>query len=228
MVDNEKMQPFGQRGGEEMKIVDLTHLITEEMNVFPGSNQPELKKLTTYEDGYVATQLTMESHVGTHMDSPAHVVEGQPWLDQLEAEQFVGKALVVDCSDFKAGEQVSMKALEPYAEKISKVDFVLFNMGWAKYWNTPDYLGDFPVISKDVVEFVANSHLKGIGFDTISVDPIGSLERHNLLLSNKLVVIVENLTNLDKVGNDIFTFMALPMKFEKSDGAPVRAIAIVE
>ncbi|ETI89719.1 MAG: hypothetical protein Q612_NSC00128G0001 [Negativicoccus succinicivorans DORA_17_25] len=50
---------------------------------------------------------------------------------------------------------------------------------------------------------------------------------HHKVLKNNLVII-ENLCNLDQIGSDLFTFCALPLKFINSDGASVRAIAILD
>jgi len=50
---------------------------------------------------------------------------------------------------------------------------------------------------------------------------------HETFLGNK-VLIVEGLTNLDKINNEEFTFFALPLKFKGRDGSPVRAIAILD
>ena len=49
---------------------------------------------------------------------------------------------------------------------------------------------------------------------------------HRILKNN--LVIIENLCNLDSVGDQLFTFCALPLKYENSDGASVRAIAILD
>ena len=42
------------------------------------------------------------------------------------------------------------------------------------------------------------------------------------------VLIFENLTNLSEIKSNHFTFCALPLKFENADGAPIRAIAIID
>ena len=76
----------------------------------------------------------------------------------------------------------------------------------------------------------AGKRQKGLGFDTIGIDPIADegLTRHRLLLSQRDIVIIENLTNLDKIGEGLFLFAALPLKYENADGAPVRAVAMLE
>ena len=42
------------------------------------------------------------------------------------------------------------------------------------------------------------------------------------------IINIENLKNLDLCGDELFTFVCLPIKIENSDGAPARAIAIIE
>lgn len=50
-----------------MKILDLTHTITENMTVYPGTDQPSLKIICNHEtDGFKETSLTMASHTGTN------------------------------------------------------------------------------------------------------------------------------------------------------------------
>ncbi len=53
---------------------------------------------------------------------------------------------------------------------------------------------------------------KGLGFDTIGIDPIADegLTRHRLLLSQRDIVIIENLTNLDKIGKVCFSLQPCP------------------
>ena len=50
-----------------MRCMDLTHLISREMPVYPGTEPPRLQPANTYErDGFQETLLTMYSHTGTH------------------------------------------------------------------------------------------------------------------------------------------------------------------
>ena len=54
------------------------------MTVFPGSETQKLTTKSTYEkDGFKETLLQMYSHVGTHMDPPAHIFTNQKTLDQF-------------------------------------------------------------------------------------------------------------------------------------------------
>ncbi len=213
-----------------MKILDLTHTITNDMTIFPGGKQPENQVICNVkEDGYKVTQININSHNGTHMDAPAHVLENGITLDKLDVINFVGMAALIDCSDLDEGNIIEYDYIEKNKEIIEKAEFIVFKTNWSKYWNTEKYLGNYPIISEEVIDYVISNKKKGLAFDTISVDSIDNakLEKHHRLLSNN-ILIFENLTNLDLIDTNLFVFCALPLKFENSDGAPIRAIAMLD
>ncbi len=211
-----------------MNILDLTYVISPDMPVYPGTEGPTLSPANTYEkDGFKETLLSMYSHTGTHMDAPAHLFADRSTLDVLPASQFVGKATVIDCTDLGEGGSITMEQVRnnPAAEQ---ADFLLFHTGWGQYWGKPEYFGNYPCVTAEVVDFLIQTSKKGVGLDTISLDPIASLTLHRQLLSTNKAVIIENLCNLDKLPQGLFTFCALPLRYENADGSPIRAVAILE
>ena len=213
-----------------MKIIDLTHSISNDMTVYTGGPQPKNRIIKTVsENGYKETEIHILSHNGTHMDSPNHVFEDGVSLDKIDVINFVGTAALIDCSSLEEGDFITYNFIEQNKEAIDNSEFIIFRTDWSKYWNTDKYLGKYPVISDEVLDFIVNSNKKGIGFDTISVDSIDAsvLSKHHKILENN-ILIFENLTNLNLIQSDTFVFCALPLKFENSDGAPVRAIAMLD
>lgn len=213
-----------------MKIIDLTHTISEKMPVYPGTEGPKLEVPYSYKEwGFKETRLTMFSHTGTHMDAPAHLFEHRSTLDSMPIEQFTGKGLVINCSDLKEGQTISFEYIERVKEKADLAEFLLFYTGWDKYWGTDNYYGNYPYITEEITDYLIQSNKKGVGLDVIGIDPISdaNLTIHKKLLSHTEIVIIENLTNLSAIGNELFTFCALPLKFQDADGAPVRAIGMI-
>lgn len=209
-----------------MKVIDLTHTISEDMLVYPGIEKPKLTTANTYvKDGFKETLLQMYSHVGTHMDPPAHIFTNRKTLDQFSPEQFIGKALVVDCRDLKEGQAITIDKIN--IDKAKLADFLLFNLGWDKRWNLDTYFNDYPCIDDTVLEFILNSNFKGIGFDVMGLDPLrdNNLNRHKALFKDTDIVNIENLTHLEQCGDELFCFSCLPLKIENCDGFPIRAIA---
>jgi kynurenine formamidase len=214
-----------------MKILDLTHTITEDMPVYPGTPPPTLREANTVEkDGFKETLLSMYSHTGTHVDAPAHVFAGKMTLDAFPASQFTGKALVIDCRALSEGDAITMAQLAPYGGRVKEADFLLFCLGFDKKWGSPAYFGDYPCLDDEVMALILAGDYKGIGFDVIGLDPVhyDHLKRHKQLFAEKEIINIENLCRLDECGDKLFDFACLPLKYENADGAPARAIAWVE
>ena len=214
-----------------MKVIDLTHTIKENMPVYPGDDTPKLIPVSTYEkDGFKETLLEMYSHTGTHMDTPAHIFAGRTALDEFPIEQFIGRALVIDCRDLEEGQVISMERINKVLDRAKKADFLLFNLGWDKRWGTDSYFGDYPCINDKVLDFIINGDYKGIGFDVMGLDPISdvNLPRHKRLFQDTDIINIENLKNLDLCGSDLFYFSCFPLKIENCDGSPIRAVAWFE
>ena len=214
-----------------MRVIDLTHTIREGMPVYPGTEPPVLAAANSYEkDGFKETMLSMFSHTGTHVDPPAHLFAGRTTLDAFPPEQFIGRALVIDCRGLGEGEAITMAQLLPYGDKPTQADFLLFHLGWDRFWGTDDYFGDYPRLDDEVLDAILRGHYKGIGFDVIGLDPIAdeNLTRHKKLFRDTDILNLENLKNLDQCGEGLFWFSCFPLKLEDCDGAPVRAVAWFE
>lgn len=124
-----------------MQIIDLTHTITNNMTVFPGSVQPDNKVINSVaRDGWQETRLHINSHNGTHMDCPAHIFEDGITLDKIDVVNFVGTAALIDCTSVDEGEEIGYDLIEKNKEIINDAEFLVFYTNWSKYWNTENIL----------------------------------------------------------------------------------------
>jgi len=211
-----------------MKIIDLSYKIYPEMPVYPGTEPPLIIESCTIDyDGFAEKMICMSSHTGTHIDSPAHMIKEASTLDRYELDQFIGKACVIDISGTRK-KVIDPEDIELELEFINRKDFVLFHTGWSVNWGKDRYFRDFPVLSQELVRKLTEYKLKGIGMDTISVDPVDSVDFVNhMILFRKNMIIIENLTNLDKLLGKDFIFLCNPLKITEIDGSSVRACAIL-
>ena len=208
-------------------IIDLTHTITPDMPVFPGSPQPVLRpEATITRNGHRETELQFVSHTGTHMDAPFHLLRDGSTLDVIPVSQFCGRAVALDVSDVPEGGIITAERLRAQGEQLLCADFVLLYTGWEQKWGTAGYFGAFPVPDAEASKYLVSCGLKGVGTDALSVDPLKSddLPVHRALLGGG-VMVVENLCLKKIAGRTDLMFYALPLKFEHADGAPVRAVA---
>ena len=205
-------------------IIDLTHTLKNKITVYPNTLEPIFEQGNTIEkDGFSEINMTMCTHTGTHIDAPAHIIPNTKSLDQFDVEKFIGSATVIDCSEIK---EISLDFLKMKENEIKNIDFVLFYSGWQYKWNSERYFDEFPTLTTEAVEWLAELNLKALGFDSISVDKMAtkSLSNHKILLK-KEILIIENMTNLDKLISKKFELNCIPLKIENSDGSPIRAFA---
>lgn len=211
-----------------MKVYDLTHRIESGVSLYPGTEEPQfLAAATVEEQGYRETAICLFSHVGTHMDAPAHLLKDGKTMDELPAEKFLGSAFVLDVSGAGEDGAIPLSALLEEEENIRNAEFLLLYTGWTQKWKSPEYLAGFPVLTEEASRFLAAlPGLKGVGMDTLSPDPVGDtkLLNHRILLgAGKLLL--ENLCGLGELTGRTLRLAALPLHYAEADGAPARVVA---
>ena len=207
-------------------LIDMTHTITQEIPIFPGTPVPALAPACTLtRDGFRETLLTLSSHTGTHMDAPAHLLQDGRTLDDMPMSQFSGRATVLDVS--QEGPVITEEFLRSHYDAIHSADYILFYTGWEDRWGTEGFLEDaFPVPNEEAARYLVSRGLKGVGTDAISIDRMSDsrVPIHHILLKDSILSL-ENLCLKKVRGRKDFLFFALPMKFQDTDGAPIRAFA---
>jgi arylformamidase len=210
-----------------MNIIDLSHTISPGMPVYPGDDPPVFtNRAAIDEDGFAEKGITLGSHVGTHIDAPAHIIPYAPTLDRMPIDRFAGQGSVIDLTGMKNPE-IDTSFLRSYESLFKTSEFILLHTGWHRFWGQDNYLRGYPILSIEAALWVRSFGLKGIGVDAISVDEIEAIDLpiHKILLERMLII--ENLTNLDKLPKTGFIFSCLPLKLENADASPVRAAAII-
>ena len=210
-----------------MNIIDLSHTISPGMPVYPGDDPPVFtNRAAINEDGFVEKGITLGSHVGTHIDAPAHIIPYAPTLDRMPIDRFMGQGSVIDLTGLK-NPTIDIFFLKPYEPLFKTSEFILLHTGWGRFWGQEKYFRHYPILSIEAALWIKSFELKGIGVDALSVDELeaADLPIHKILLERMLII--ENLTNLDKLPKTGFVFSCLPLKLENADASPVRAVAVI-
>ena len=185
-----------------LEIVDLTQPLIN----FPYPGDPELKIIEKEIDGFIVSEITIGSHLSTHIDYPKHV--GLKNNISFKDAIIKGRGYCISLEDF-----------EKY--KISQCDILLIYTGFSKYWGKKEYFEKTPNIS---VDKIIKNNVKCVGIDACT---IGDYEAHKKLLSSN-ILIIENLNeNLKFLINKEFYFLALPLKIFDVDASPARCVAIM-
>jgi len=203
-----------------VRIVDLSQPVGAGTPVFPGDGPVRVTVLD--QTSVNLSRIHLSVHTGTHIDAPFHFFSGAETVDRIPLDRCACLARMVDLRAIAEGE-IRREHLQTLPD--APLHAAILHTGWSKQWGAPRYFSDHPCLSADAAQFLVDCGVQLVGVDMPSVDR-APYPAHQILL-HAGVPIVENLTNLDAIGADLFRIVALPLKLTGRDASPVRAVAIV-
>ncbi len=213
-----------------MKPLDLTLTISTSIPTFPDSPKPQFILWSTLKDDeYNLELLFLSSHTGTHLDAPYHFVKNGIKIHQIPLDRLVGNGILIKIRKGK-NQSITKNDLILFERKhgnIPKNSSVFFYTEWQKNLNSNYYFINNPGLSESAATYLVSKKINLVGIDSPSID-LGQdkiFKVHKILAKNN-ILIVENLSNLNKISSKQFDFVILPLKLKDATGSPVRAIAI--
>ena len=209
-----------------MQLIDLSHPMEHGQQTFPMD--PKLSIIphgTTKTLRYNISQINMSSHQGTHVDAMYHFLDDAKTLDQMPLDWFYGLTHVLRIPK-NANEELNVIDFLPYENIIVPGARIIYETGWYKHFGKDNFYSDFPSLTQEAGRFLADRSIRFLGMDTPTPSKDWYEIHHDILLP-KEIVIVESLTNLDKVPSQ-FIFIGFPLNFKGRDGSPIRAVAMLE
>lgn len=209
------------------KIVDLSWPLTNNTSIYPGDPEPNITVATTIEkEGYNLSRIIMGTQTGSHVDAPYHFLNGANTIDRMDLRMFFGEAVVIKVTHKNKREEITLKDIKKYRDKIKENDIILFNTNWYKKVGTDEYF-DHPYISIEVAEFLIEKGVKFICIDTINADATGGSEFpvHDLFAKSNCMI-GENMAYFDKIDFENVIIASFPMNIVGCDGSPVRIVAM--
>lgn len=202
------------------KLIDITPPVRAGMAVFPGDAPCEVSQTFAIGPGCPVNvaEISLSTHCGAHADAPLHYDSDGKSIDQLELADFIGPVRLIDARGegrlcrpdeiAHALEDLPSRVLLRLADKIDPM-----------VWPT-----GFRALAPETLQLLVEKGVRLIGVDVPSVDPETSkdLPAHMVARRHDLRIL-ENLALFDVDPGD-YELIALPLKLEGLDAAPVRAI----
>lgn len=203
------------------KWIDLTMLLDDLYKPYPGDETFKIASEKAYDlDGYSLKRIDSNMHVGTHIDAPMHMLDSDLGIETIDINQVIGKAIVIKPTiDFAIIDTKSIAKLYEPGYKI-----LVLNLDHAKHQNTDKYY-DLPMFDPKFFDFLKDNKIEVVALDLPTVQYYfgETLQMHKDLLGEN-ILIIENLTNLDKLSKHI-DFIGLPLKIKGLDGSMIRCVA---
>jgi kynurenine formamidase len=218
---------------DAMTPIDLSHPIEHGMITFPGLPAPVIGDHLSREESreryrgqaeFHIGRIEMVANTGTYMDAPFHRFASGADIAALPLAKLANvRGVVVRLPrDRRALGVEDLEGLDLRGAAL------LVHTGWSRHWRSEAYGGaDHPYVSRAAAEALAESGVALAGIDSVNIDDMADPSRpaHTLLLQRG-IPIVEHLTNLDALGDEPFTFFAVPAPVRGMGTFPVRAFAM--
>lgn len=202
----------------EDKWIDVGTVLSPGIPVWPGDPAFQIKRLNTIEkDGFNLSYASMSLHTGTHIDAPAHYIDGGATVDQIAPERLAGPAKVFEAP----GKIITAQTLQNL--DISKGDRVILKTDNSTIdWPSRPFMKEYAHLDESAAHFLVQKQVNLVGIDYLSIGSFeGGEETHRILLGANIIV-VEGL-RLANVEPGLYDMICMPLKVA-ADGAPTRAL----
>lgn len=219
-----------------MNIFDLSGPLTSNMWYYGEPYKPfNMSRIATLpKNGYIASELQLTTHTGTHIECGKHWWEEGQSVDQIDLQKFIGPARVLRLPEKgKPLSSITAEDLEMSGGHLLEPgDICILFTGWDKYWTDSKYTTESPFLTIDAAQYLVDKQIRlfasdfamcgdprdGIDF----VPPNMELPDYILLRSN--IPYILGLTGVDKIPDQV-TFCGFPLRLADGDGSPIRAVA---
>lgn len=214
------------------QYIDLSHIEEAQMPVDPSLLLPELKffgRVGVNGGKHNLEVISYCPHIGTHMDSPFHVIADKASIEAWPADILIGPADVIAVGH--AGNYViTQKDIQDWEKKYGAIksnDGVLLHTGHDANW-TKGYeayiKNGYPTISVEAAKYLAAKKIRYIAVESIS--PEGdSTEVHKVFLGQGIPVI-ENVCNLGRIANKRVETVGTFPAVKGATGVWIRLLAV--
>lgn len=210
---------------EEYEIIDISY------TVVPGENPDRpfaIQKALLDDKTFRYDILKTHSHVGTHVEVGAHFYADGKTITEYLLERFHGPGILFSVKDINVTEETCVNTI---GNIIQDEDIIVIrNDTGIKLTKQQIYMGEeanLPIVTLEAARWLAKYKPKLLVLDTIrlgeNIDEIR--EFHDILMSQD-TNLVEIVDNLDKITQERFYVMSLPIKFQNLDSSFCRAIVI--
>jgi arylformamidase len=164
------------------------------------------------------------SHTGTHVDAPAHFVEGAATIEDVPLQTLVGPALVLDLASVTSSEIGPEDLIAAGLDDSERVLLKTPNStGALREAEKSPWVG----LSEAAAELLVERGVRLVGIDYLTIDaPAGEADWpvHHVLCGAGVAIL--EVIDLSDIAPGRYTLAALPIKLVGSEAAPARTVLL--
>jgi kynurenine formamidase len=182
-------------------------------------------------DGFRLEELQLCTHVGTHMDAPAHIFAEGPSIDEYPPERLHGPGIPVDVRELGEEAAISAEVLAPHDGDLLEGTIALLVTGWGEKRGYTDwYINRSPWLDRSGAEWLVERGVVGVVIDHFSISGSGPREKtlpaHEVLLGAGIWIVEDAHLPAELFERTSWYVIALPLRLVDGSGGPARVVAI--
>jgi len=201
------------------RLWDISQTLRTNLPVWPGDTPFAARRTWDMGAGSPVNVSAFEAstHAGTHADAPLHYAAAGAASADVDLTPYLGPCRVVDAR--MCGAVIEADFVERLGALPPRVLFRTYDAFPHGAWRS-----DFATVSAAAIAGLARRRVRLVGLDSPSLDPEDSktMDAHQAVLAADMRIL-EGLV-LDEVPPGDYELIALPLKLEGLDAAPVRAV----
>jgi kynurenine formamidase len=225
------------------RVIHLSHRIDTDIPKWPGDPPVEFTSVAEIQDdGYYLRRFSLGEHSATHINAPNSFYVNGVSVDKYLASSLILPAVVINICKQAAVDSdyvLTVSDIQTWETQFGQIpagNLVILYTGWQEKWSNQkaffnqDIQGKmhFPGFSQEATEFlITHRQIAGVGIDTHGVDSgQDSNFTINRLLLKRSLIVIENLTNLDKLPPQGTTLIIGILRLKGGSGSPAAIMAL--
>jgi arylformamidase len=203
-------------GEEEYELRVMSRPVEEFLPEYVGLRPPKAH--------YVMSEVELWSHVGTHIEAPAHYFAGGADVADLALARVVGECALVELTDRGPNEEITRGDLEERGGHVREGDIVFVRTDSGHYRTPRSH--DRPYFAEDAVAWLVEREISCLGVDCSGIERRGvpGQPNHARLFANG-IPLIEHLSGLDRLRSSRFFVVAVPWRVRGLEASPVSVVA---
>jgi kynurenine formamidase len=173
------------------------------------------------------THVNTALHIGTHIDSENHFIEGGRGIEEYPLDRFIGTATVLDLRR-EGPVPVTREELEASNHDVRAGDIVLICFGYGKKTDQGSAYFEHPYLTQDAAQWFVDRGARTVGIDVLSPDlpavvrpPEFTYPTHLTLMRNDVLIIEGLSAALEDLLGQRGDYIGVPVPVRGADGVPL-------
>jgi arylformamidase len=182
------------------------------------------------EHGFDAHAISFSTLSGTYTETGAHLIAGEPTVDQLAIHELIRPAKVLRLGQLAPRSLIRTAELERADPGLQPGDALIIDTGWGARWNSAGYVIDAPAFSATTLDWFLAQPFSILALDTpvmecqwCGPDDAGELLRP---LYERGMILIAPVVNLDQIDSSSGTLISLPLPVKGVAAVPGRVVFV--